>query len=92
MSRRPDVAEFANTLAEIHALIVGAIFGLLTGLLLAPEIAAFFALVIMGVQVRHVPGGVDRGHLRDAAKEVAYSGGAFVVTFPAGLAVNAVAM
>lgn len=92
MPRIDALKDFANTNPEIHALAIGAVFGVLVGVTMSIEIAAFFALVIMGVQGRRAPGGVDRTHLKDASKEIAYSGGAFVVCFFAGFAVNAIAI
>lgn len=80
---RPDAATedesdrdgFLSYAAEWHAVAVGAVFALLTAIVGNPAPAIFFGGILTG----RIPTGVN--HLRDAAKETAYSGGAFVVVW-----------
>lgn len=69
---------FLSTTVEIHAAGIGAIFAVLFLITGNVGIVAFFAAVIMGKAK------VQRTHLKDAAKEAGYSGGAFVVVYLLG--------
>jgi len=81
MPTLPDAANESDTerdgflsyAAEWHALAIGAFFGLVFAVTGNPVVAGFAFLVITGKAK------VSNAHLRDAAKEAAYSGGAFVV-------------
>ena len=72
------VGGFLSNIPEWHALAIGSALGLISGFTGSNEIAIFAFLVITGKAK------VSNGHLRDAAKEAAYSGGAFVVLFLIG--------
>lgn len=77
------VGGFLSKLAEWHALAIGAGFGILIGLFPEPSLIVFFGLVVTGKAAHR------NGHLRDAAEEVAYTLGAFVLTVAPTFALSA---
>jgi hypothetical protein len=64
---------FLSYSGEWHAVAVGAFFGFVFAATGTPAVSVFAFLVFSGKAK------ASNNHLRDAAKEVAYSGGAFVV-------------
>lgn len=73
-----DASEYDGFLsysAEWHAAAVGALLGIVTGITQSPEVA-FVAFLIATGKAK-----ASNGHLKDAAKEVAYTGGSFVIFF-----------
>ena len=73
-----DSDGFLSYSGEWHGVAVGAIFGLCTAITGEPFVALVFALIAAGIGKRR------SDHLRDAAKEVGYSGGAFVFAYAVG--------
>lgn len=71
---------FLSYSGEWHAVAIGAFFGFVFAVTGEPAVAVAAFLLITGKAK------VSNDHLRDAAKEAAYSGGAFVAfAFVAGL-------
>lgn len=66
---------FLSYAAEWHGLAVGAFFGLVAAVTMNEAVFVFAFLVISGKAK------VSNPHLRDAAKETAYTGGGFVAAF-----------
>jgi hypothetical protein len=66
---------FLSYAGEWHALAVGAFLAIVAAATMRAEVFVFAFLLLTGKAK------VSNAHLRDAGKEVAYSGGAFVVVF-----------
>lgn len=70
---------FLSTRREIHAFVVGAAVGLITGLSGSYELGALFMFAVFGAKL-------DNKHLNDIQQEAWYALGAFIPTLLAGIA------
>lgn len=69
---------FLSTRREIHAFVVGAAVGLITGLSGSYELGALFTFLVFGAKL-------DNKHLEDIQKEAWYALGSFLLTLCIGM-------